>query len=144
VAARLSEVTKDALWAGIAAAVPGATVGDVGHAIEASVHAAGSYGIVAGYTGHGIGSAMHMDPNVHNTGSPGRGRELERGMAIAIEPMITLGGRGSIELDDGWTVVTKDGSLAAHWEHTVAITAAGPWVLTAVDGGGLLTGDPLA
>lgn len=143
-AAELSAVTRTALWAGIAATVPGATVGDVGHAIESSVRAAGDYGIVTGYTGHGIGSAMHMDPNVPNTGTPGRGRALERGMAIAIEPMITLGGRASTELDDGWTVVTKDGALAAHWEHTVAVTAAGPWVLTAVDGGGLLTGDPLA
>lgn len=143
--AALSATTEAALWAGIAASVAGATIGDVGAAIAARVHAADrGYGIVAGYTGHGIGSQMHMDPNVPNIGRPGRGTTLTPGMAIAIEPMVTLAGNRVRELDDGWTVVTKSGVTAAHWEHTVAVTAAGPWVLTAVDGGGLLTGDPLA
>lgn len=143
--ATLSTVTEEALWAGITASTVGATVGDVGAAIAARVHAANAgYGIVAGYTGHGIGSQMHMDPNVPNIGRPGRGLTLAAGMAIAIEPMVTLAGNRVRELDDGWTVVTKNGVTAAHWEHTVAITPAGPWVLTAVDGGGLLTGDPLA
>lgn len=153
-AVRLSDATRDSLWAGLRAARDGATVGDVGFAVQSSVAAAAArdgvaYGIVDGYTGHGIGSAMHMDPDVPNTGRPGRGRALRAGMAIAVEPMVTLarpGGDGSDsrQLDDGWTVVTADGGLAAHWEHTVAITGAGPWVLTAEDGGGLLVGDPLA
>lgn len=143
--AALSAATEAALWAGIAATVAGATIGDVGAAIASRVHAANAgYGIVAGYTGHGIGSRMHMDPNVPNIGRPGRGLTLAPGMAIAIEPMVTLAGNRVRELDDGWTVVTTSGVTAAHWEHTVAVTPAGPWVLTAVDGGGLLTGDPLA
>jgi methionyl aminopeptidase len=135
---RLSEVTRQALRAGIAAARVGATIGDVGHAIVTTVRQADpGYGIAAGYTGHGIGSALHMDPNVPNTGRPGRGATLRAGMAIAIEPMITAAGNAVDELDDGWTVVTRSGARAAHWEHTVAITPAGPWVLTATDGGGL-------
>ncbi|MCB0915379.1 MAG: type I methionyl aminopeptidase [Actinobacteria bacterium] len=143
--ARLSEVTKEALWAGIAAARVGATVGDIGHAVASTVAAAGEgYGIVDGFTGHGIGSAMHMDPDVPNVGRPGRGPRLVAGMAIAIEPMITLGGDDTDTLSDGWTVVTSTGARAAHWEHTVAITPAGPWVLTAVDGGGLADGVALA
>ena len=154
-AVRLSDATRDSLWAGLRAARDGATVGDVGFAVQSSVAAAAArdgvaYGIVDGYTGHGIGSAMHMDPDVPNTGRTGRGRALRAGMAIAVEPMVTLArragddGSDSRQLDDGWTVVTADGGLAAHWEHTVAITSAGPWVLTAEDGGGLLVGDPLA
>ncbi len=99
------------------------------------MHGSGDYGIVTGYGGHGIGSSMHMDPHVLNYGKPGQGPRLEPGMALAIEPMLTLGSRGTRELDDGWTVVTQDGSLAAHWEHTVAILADGPWVLTAEDSG---------
>ncbi len=95
----------------------------------------GQYGIVTGYGGHGIGSRMHMDPHVLNYGPPGQGPRLVPGMVLAIEPMVTLGSPNSRELDDGWTVVTADGSLAAHWEHTVAILADGPWVLTAEDGG---------
>lgn len=136
--ARLSEVTRESLWAGIAAARVGARIGDVGHAVESFVrNSEPGYGIVAGYTGHGIGSAMHMDPNVPNRGKPGRGPTLYAGMAIAIEPMVTAGGDDADELDDGWTVVTARGTRAAHWEHTVAITPAGPWVLTDPDGGGL-------
>ena len=101
------------------------------HAIEESVLGAGGYGLIREYTGHGIGSEMHMDPVVRNYGPPGQGPWLRAGMALAIEPMITRGGRQVTELDDGWTVITNDGSRAAHFEHTVAITAEGPWVLTA-------------
>lgn len=134
----LSDATRESLWAGINAARVGATLGDVGHAIASSVTTAGpQYSIVAGYTGHAIGSSMHMDPNVPNTGRPGRGMRLQAGMAIAIEPMVSLDGSDTGELDDGWTVVTQSGAYAAHWEHTVAITPAGPWVTTAPDGGGL-------
>ena len=89
------------------------------------------YGIVAEYGGHGIGTRMHMDPFLPNRGKPGRGPRLRPGMALAIEPMLTLGSEHTEELDDGWTVVTADGSRAAHWEHTVAITEDGPRVLTA-------------
>ena len=96
--------------------------------------ASGRYGVVEEYTGHGIGSAMHMDPPVPNYGRPGRGPRLRPGMALAIEPMVMLGSPETVLLDDGWTVVTADGSWAAHFEHTVAITPDGPWVLTAEDG----------
>jgi methionyl aminopeptidase len=131
---------EDALWAGIAQARPGRRLGDVSHAVERSVLArprpgGGPYGIVREYTGHGIGSRMHMEPTVPNYGQPGRGPRLRAGMALAIEPMITLGSEQTIELADGWTVVTADASRAAHFEHTVAITPDGPWVLTAEDGG---------
>jgi methionyl aminopeptidase len=103
--------------------------------VEASVRGAGPYGIVEEYTGHGIGSAMHMDPPVPNYGRAGRGPRLVPGMALAIEPMVMLGSEDTVLLDDGWTVITADGSWAAHFEHTVAITPEGPWVLTAEDGG---------
>lgn len=144
----LSDVTRDSLASGIAAAQPGARVGDVGHAVSALVASRASesgadYGVVLGYTGHGIGSAMHMAPDVPNFGRAGTGPRLEVGMAIAIEPMITLGPADTDLLADDWTVVAVEGSIAAHWEHTVAITAAGPWVLTALDGGDMLTADPL-
>ena len=124
-----------ALWHGLAAARPGARLGDISHAVERSARAAGSYGIVEDYGGHGIGSEMHMDPPVPNQGRPGRGPVLAEGMALAIEPLLVLGSPGTRLLDDGWTVVTDDGGPAAHFEHTVAITASGPWVLTAADGG---------
>jgi methionyl aminopeptidase len=90
---------------------------------------------VPNYGGHGIGSQMHMAPHILNYGRAGKGPRLTPGMALAIEPMLTLGERATRELDDGWTVVTADGSWAAHWEHTVAILEDGPWVLTASDGG---------
>jgi methionyl aminopeptidase len=134
-AAALSAACEASLWDGLAAARVGARLSDISHAVETSVTAAGDYGIVTGYGGHGIGSAMHMDPHVLNHGKPGRGPRLVAGMALAIEPMLTAGSRATTELDDGWTVATVDGSLAAHWEHTVAILADGPWVLTAPDGG---------
>jgi methionyl aminopeptidase len=98
--------------------------------VETSVDASGRYGVVEEYTGHGIGSAMHMDPPVPNYGRAGHGPRLRPGMALAIEPMVMLGSSETVLLDDGWTVVTADGSWAAHFEHTVAITPDGPWVLT--------------
>ncbi|MCZ3388720.1 MAG: type I methionyl aminopeptidase [Actinomycetia bacterium] len=133
--ADLLTVTETALWRGIAQACVGARLSDIGHAVEAHVRAAGDYGIVEEYVGHGIGTSMHMEPSVPNYGQPGHGPRLEVGMALAIEPMVNLGGRHTKTLDDDWTVVTVDGRWSAHFEHTVAITADGPWVLTAHDGG---------
>jgi methionyl aminopeptidase len=133
--ARLLEVCETALWHGLAQAKVGGRLGDISYAVQESIYAAGSYGVVEEYTGHGIGTAMHMDPPVPNYGRPGRGPRLVAGMALAIEPMVMLGGPDTVLLDDDWTVVTADGSWAAHFEHTVAITPAGPWVLTASDGG---------
>lgn len=127
----LSTVTERSMWAGLAAARPGARLGDIGHAIETLIRAAGPYGIVEEYVGHGIGTSMHMDPPVPNLGRPGEGSRLEVGMALAIEPMVVLGSPDVDVLDDGWTVVAT--GVAAHWEHTVAITEAGPWVLTALE-----------
>ena len=124
-----------ALWHGLSMAVPGLRLTDISHAVQASARESGDYGIVQEYTGHFIGSAMHMDPAVPNYGKPGRGPLLSEGMSLAIEPMLTAGDRHTDMLDDGWTVVTVDGSLAVHFEHTVAVTADGPWVLTAADGG---------
>ncbi|MDQ2582536.1 type I methionyl aminopeptidase [Saccharothrix yanglingensis] len=137
---KLSEATRRSMEAGIAAAVPGNKLSDISFAIESATILAGEehgieYGIVDGYGGHGIGTKMHMDPFLPNHGKPGKGPRLKVGMAIAIEPMLTLGGESTVELDDGWTVVTADGSRAAHWEHSVAITDDGPWVLTAPDEG---------
>lgn len=132
---RLMQVTEDALWQGLAAAQVGGRVGDISHAVESHVRSAGDYGIVDGYTGHGIGTEMHMDPDVPNEGRRGRGPRLKRGMALAVEPMITLGTPDSVVADDDWTVVTADRSWAAHYEHTFALTDAGVWVLTAQDGG---------
>jgi methionyl aminopeptidase len=132
---RLLGTCERALWHGLAAARPGARLGDISHAVQRYARSAGPYGIVEDYGGHGIGSEMHMDPSVPNQGRPGRGPVLAEGMALAIEPLLVLGGPGTRLLDDGWTVVSEDGSPAAHFEHTVAITAGGPWVLTAADGG---------
>jgi methionyl aminopeptidase len=134
-AAALSAACEASMWDGLAAARAGARLTDISHAVETSVRAAGKYGIVTGYGGHGIGTQMHMAPHILNHGRPGKGPRLLPGMALAIEPMITLGSRDTVELDDGWTVTTVDGSWAAHWEHTVAILDDGPWVLTAEDGG---------
>ncbi len=133
--ADLSRACERSLWAGIAQARAGGRLGDISHAVESAVDAAGSFGIVEGYGGHGIGTAMHMDPHILNYGQAGSGPALVSGMAVAIEPMLTLGRPDTRELDDGWTVVTADGSAAAHWEHTVALLEDGPWVLTALDGG---------
>jgi len=139
--AALLSACEAALWRGLARARPGGRLGDISHAVQTSIEQAGPYGLVEEYTGHGIGTAMHMDPPVPNYGQPGRGLRLRAGMALAIEPMVTLGGAETILLDDGWTVITADGSWAAHFEHTVAITADGPWVLTAEDGGQAGLGD---
>jgi methionyl aminopeptidase len=131
----LLSACERALWHGLAEAVPGRRLTDISHAVEQAVRTVGRYGIVREYTGHGIGSKMHMDPAVPNYGRAGRGPVLAAGMALAIEPMLVLGGHQTRQLDDGWTVVTADGSWAAHFEHTVAITDDGPFVLTAEDGG---------
>ncbi|HEU0088531.1 MAG TPA: type I methionyl aminopeptidase [Pseudonocardiaceae bacterium] len=132
---RLSAACQSALAAGIAAVRPGGRLTDISHAVQSAALAAAAvdgvaYGIVADYGGHGIGTAMHMDPFLPNVGRPGRGPRLVPGMALAIEPMLTAGSHLTQELDDGWTVVTADGSRAAHWEHSVAITDEGPLVLT--------------
>jgi methionyl aminopeptidase len=135
-ARRLIDVTERSLWAGLAAAVAGGRLTDISAAVEASIRShPHHYGIVDHYGGHGIGTEMHQDPHVLNYGRPGRGPRLVPGLALAVEPMVTIGDPGTRELADGWTVVTTDGSLAAHWEHTVAITEDGPWVTTAEDGG---------
>ena len=132
---RLMEVTEAAMWRGIAAARLGGRVTDISHAIEGYVKRNGRYGILEDYVGHGIGSAMHQPPNVPNFGRAGKGPKIVEGLALAIEPMITLGTKESIVLDDEWTVITADGSWAAHFEHTMTVTSTGTWVLTAVDGG---------
>jgi methionyl aminopeptidase len=131
----LVRVTEDALWAGIAAMAVGGRLSDIGHAVEQAVRTAGDYGIVEEYVGHGIGVEMHMDPQVPNFGRPGRGPRLVQGTVLAIEPMVNHGTRHTRLLEDGWTVVTHDGTHSAHFEHTVALRSSGPWVLTAPDGG---------
>jgi methionyl aminopeptidase len=125
----LIEATRQALRAGIAAARPGNRLGDIGAAIEAVAHEHG-YGIVRPFVGHGIGSAMHEEPQVPNYGRPGTGLKLEAGMCLAIEPMFNLGGDDVRLLDDGWTVVTADGSRSAHFEDTIAIGPNGAERLT--------------
>lgn len=139
--AGLLETTRSALWHGVAALREGGRVGDVATAVDKVVRDA-PYGVVEDYVGHGIGTAMHMAPDVLHrrprgpfAGLRARGPLLVPGMALAVEPMLTLGDPATHELDDGWTAVTDDGSWACHWEHTVAITATGLWVLTAHDGG---------
>lgn len=137
--AELSRVTELALRAGLRAAVVGNRIGDIGFAIESEVDKeSADYGIVVDYVGHGIGSSMHMPPNVPNVGKPGSGPELVVGMALAIEPMLTLGSADVDVLSDDWTVVTVDDKPAAHWEHTIILTADGPYVTTALDSGELL------
>jgi methionyl aminopeptidase len=143
----LLRACERALWSGLAQARPGNRLSDISHAVETSVRASGRYGIVREYVGHGIGSEMHMDPAVPNYGRPGHGPVLVEGMALAIEPMLVLGRPQTRLLDDDWTVVSADGTWSAHFEHTVAITEAEPWVLTAQDGGssgfGRLRGEAL-
>jgi methionyl aminopeptidase len=133
--ASLSRVCEEGMWRGLAAFQLGGRLSDVSAAVETYVRGQGDYGIVEDYVGHGIGTEMHMAPNVPNVGKPGRGPRLVPGFTVAVEPMITLGGRETDVLEDDWTVVTRDGASAAHWEHTIALTAEGPWVLTALDGG---------
>jgi methionyl aminopeptidase len=145
---RMCTAAEDAMWAGIIAGACGAASGrgrltDISAAIEAEIKKHGRYGIVDGYGGHGIGTEMHQDPHVLNRGRPGHGPRLVPGMALAIEPMLTFGSPRTAELADGWTVVTRDGSVAVHVEHTVAIFDDGVWVTTAADGGAARLGDLL-
>ncbi len=132
---RLAQATERSLWAGIAALATAGTVNQIGAAVEDSIERAGDYGIIEDFAGHGIGRSMHEDPAVFNYRVRGSGARVLPGLVVAIEPMITLGGIETHELDDGWTMVTDDGSDAAHWEHSVARHAGGIWVLTAEDGG---------
>jgi methionyl aminopeptidase len=131
----LMRVTEESLWRGIAAARLGGKVSDISHAVESHVRSAGDYGILEDFTGHGIGSEMHQPPNVPNYGRPGRGPKLVRGLALAVEPMVTLGSKDVRIHPDEWTILTSDGSWAAHFEHTFTLTPSGAWVLTALDGG---------
>ena len=131
-AAELLKVTEGALDAAVAQCKPGARLGDVGHAIEQTAEGAG-FSIVREYVGHGVGRSLHEDPQIPNYGPPGRREVLAPGMTLAIEPMVNAGGAATRALSDGWTVVTADGSLSAHFEHTVAITAEGHEVLTRRD-----------
>lgn len=126
---RLLRVTQECLAAGIAEARPGNSTGDIGHAVQRVAEAAG-YGVVRELVGHGIGTRFHEEPQVPNYGKPKRGTRLQTGMTIAIEPMITMGSPVTRTLPDKWTVVTADGSLSAHFEHTVAITEGDPRILT--------------
>ncbi|UZK67448.1 type I methionyl aminopeptidase [Sphingomonas sp. M1-B02] len=128
-ARRLVQTTYDALWMGIAAVRPGARLGDIGWAIERHAKRNG-YSVVREYCGHGIGREMHEEPQILHFGKPGTGMELREGMVFTIEPMLNRGRRGVQTEADGWTVVTKDGSLSAQFEHTVAVTATGVQVLT--------------
>jgi methionyl aminopeptidase len=128
-AQRLSDTTRESLYEGIKVCVAGGRIGDIGYAIQRYCEERG-FSVVKEYTGHGVGSHLHEDPGVPNFGTPGRGVRLLPGMTIAIEPMINLGGAGIIRMPDGWTVKTRDGKLSAHFEHTIAITADGPRILT--------------
>jgi methionyl aminopeptidase len=127
---RLIDATRQAMEAGISAAVAGRRIGDIGYAIESIARDHG-YGVVRPFVGHGIGTSMHEDPQVPNYGRPGTGMRIEAGMCLAIEPMFTLGGDDVFVDDDGWTVRTVDGTRAAHFENTIAVTEGGPHVLTA-------------
>ena len=126
---RLLEVTRESLGVGIAQATVGKRIGDIGSAIQDRVEEAG-YSVIRELVGHGVGEAAHEDPQVPNYGRPSRGPVLEEGLVIAIEPMVNLGGPAIRTLSDGWTVVTADGSVSAHFEHTVAITTEGPRIMT--------------
>jgi methionyl aminopeptidase len=126
---RLIDVTRRALDAGIAQLVPGSRLGDLGSAVQSTVERAG-FRVVRDYVGHGIGTAMHEPPDVPNVGRRGRGRRVASGDVFAVEPMVSAGSDDTVVLADGWTVVTTDGSRAAHWEHTVAVTENGPEILT--------------
>ncbi len=130
---RLLDATERSMYEGVARALAGNHIGDIGHAIESFIRTH-RFGIVADFVGHGIGRRMHESPSVPNYGVAGKGHLLHAGMCLAIEPMITLGTDQTEILDDGWTVVTADGSLAAHFEHTVAITSKGPEILTVLEG----------
>ena len=131
----LMRVCEEGMWRGFAAAKLGGRVTDISHAVESYVRSQGDYGVVEDYVGHGIGSAMHMPPSVPNYGRPGKGPRLVRGLALAVEPMITLGTIETRTLEDEWTVVTADGSWSAHFEHSFTLTPDGALILTALDGG---------
>lgn len=130
-AKRLMDATRESLYEGIKAARAGGRVGDIGHAVQSYVEARG-YTVVRQFVGHGVGTHLHEAPEVPNFGTPGRGVRLMPGMTIAIEPMVNSGAAGVEVQPDGWTVLTKDGSLSAHFEHTVAITADGPKIMTLI------------
>ena len=130
----LLDATRESLEAGIAECRPGRRLSDVSHAIQSHVERQG-FSVVRAFVGHGIGRALHEEPQVPNFGDPGRGPQLKPGMVLAIEPMVTMGSWEVRILDDGWTAVTRDGSLAAHFEHTIAVTESGPEVLTSKSGG---------
>jgi methionyl aminopeptidase len=129
-AARLLRVTEESLYKAIDVVKPGGRVSDIGHAVQKHVEAHG-FSVVREFVGHGIGQAMHEEPQIPNYGDPGRGPRLSEGMVLAIEPMVNAGRPAVKVLSDGWTAVTRDRSLSAHFEHTVAVTADGPWILTA-------------
>ena len=128
-AKRLLEATEQSLYEGIKAAVAGNRIGDIGNAVQSFIESKG-FSVVRKFVGHGIGTALHEAPEVPNFGSAGRGIRLMPGMTLAIEPMVNAGGYDVEIMPDGWTVLTKDGSLSAHFEHTVAITSSGPKILT--------------
>ena len=130
-AKRLMDTTRESLYEGIRAACAGGRIGDIGHAVQSYVEARG-YSVVRQFVGHGVGTHLHEAPEVPNFGTPGRGIRLLPGMTIAIEPMVNAGGYDVKVQPDGWTVVTKDGSLSAHFEHTIVITADGPKIMTVV------------
>lgn len=130
-AKRLMDTTRESLYEGIKAACAGGRIGDIGHAVQAYVEARG-YSVVRKFVGHGVGTHLHEAPEVPNFGTPGRGIRLLPGMTLAIEPMVNAGGADVRVLPDGWTVLTKDGSLSAHFEHTVVITADGPKIMTLI------------
>jgi methionyl aminopeptidase len=131
-AARLIRTTEDSLWAGIDFVRKGCRISDIGHAVQSVAEAAG-FSVVREYVGHGIGTAMHEEPQVPNYGPPGKGIKLRVGHVLAVEPMVNLGGPETQLNDDGWTVVTADGRLSAHFEHSIAVTEHGPEVLTVLD-----------
>ncbi len=128
-AARLLRVTEESLFKAIEQVRPGARISDIGHAVQQHVEAFG-FSVVREFVGHGIGRKMHEEPQVPNYGEPGRGPRLAEGMVLAIEPMVNAGKAAVKVLADGWTAVTRDGSLSAHFEHTVAVTSGEPWILT--------------
>ena len=130
-AQRLCDTTRESLYEGIKMAVAGGRIGDIGSTIQRYCEERG-FSVVREFTGHGVGKQMHEDPSVPNFGTPGRGVRLLPGMTIAIEPMINMGGAGIRQLPDGWTIKTRDGSLSAHFEHTIAITSNGPVILTKI------------
>ena len=129
---RLLDTTRECLFKGIEQAVPGNRIGDIGHAVQEYAESC-SYSVVREFIGHGVGAKLHEDPSVPNYGTPGRGVRLLPGMTIAIEPMINQGVKDVRVLPDGWTTVTKDGKLSAHFEHTIAITKNGPVIMTRAD-----------